>query len=647
MSRTKVTDNPFRDNSRTPPPASVSDTCSAYYNNLYLTLVPAAVRNSHRRQRKAASTSSGSITRRASQRRTRSLSPTTIAAATTTGQQPLPPALHHCPTALATVPSYHHRTPSFVPPPHIAILPAEATRSLYPSSWTTLPLGGDTSSRHFVPSCKHSDMATMCNSIQDAVKVIVGDIMPRATVLGLEKMPTISSLRRLFEVGISEVDGESGEKKERKLIVSLPPGTSMRLLRSEHWLFGSEASIVKYLWEELEHIGHAADSEGGDMSQSSPRREDTDEEEDADMESIHASHETLQFIPRLCRHHPGRASPTGGPYSVFSGIEGAPITQLPSSTPDRDRDGIDRDLGSFLAQIAEILSPKDRFGPATAVLSPPNIEQLRVGAQGMQYTSGTDDWRTAFQSYFESVLRDGEDLHITLPYGALRTQLQRLGRALARIQTPRLFIEDPSSDGLHFATTSGITTTGARSEGNAPRLSGITNLSTAFFGDPLLSTVFTSSTSTTQPSKPFLEGFVGRTHHVLDPNDASTWQTELIEDPMNAPARMMLYRALHATVAVVREYFRPAPESSRRELAARKSLNEALEQLGKTEVFDTGYAVLSVATTVPAGTGTIDAGPARDERGMSPSLKDLRKDLQERRPSGVALSPAKRVKVDD
>jgi hypothetical protein len=111
------------------------------------------------------------------------------------------------------------------------------------------------------------------------------------------------------------------------------------------------------------------------------------------------------------------------------------------------------------------------------------------------------------------------------------------------------------------------------------RLTGLRNWSSCVFGDPLLAAVF-SDPQQQPPSAAFLEGFNGRKIEPARDRDLPLDKT-IIEDVDNAWIRLLLYQVYHAVVHIVSEFYRPRPDSSARELDARRKLNEVLARLAE------------------------------------------------------------------
>lgn len=67
-----------------------------------------------------------------------------------------------------------------------------------------------------------------------------------------------------------------------------------------------------------------------------------------------------------------------------------------------------------------------------------------------------------------------------------------------------------------------------------------------------------------------------------DPDSDSEYD-EVVEDRANAAVRLLLYECYHATVSVVRQFYRPDADSPARELTARRRLAAVLARLGDVE----------------------------------------------------------------
>ena len=225
---------------------------------------------------------------------------------------------------------------------------------------------------------------------------------------------------------------------------------------------------------------------------------------------------------------------------------------------------------------------------------------------------GTETWSGAFHLMLEGILRDGEDMAVMVNYSAIRRNFKRFRHLLDLVTVPRLVVIDggdesnvlvsslPPPSPKYTAIADNDTgkneeTKGKEDGDGAMVFAGIRDWSACVFGDPLLATVFNDTTI----SPSFLEGFNHSTKVTTateittaepsssSPPSLSSQPTPLaldkamIDDVETAPIRQLLYQVYHASVNVIKEFYRPrgGNESSRRELEARKKLTEALARL--------------------------------------------------------------------
>lgn len=236
---------------------------------------------------------------------------------------------------------------------------------------------------------------------------------------------------------------------------------------------------------------------------------------------------------------------------------------------------------------------------------------------------GADRWSLAFHAIFEGILRDAEDMAVTISYQTIRRHFRRLRPCLDAVTVPRLVMLDAAHDSNLMAerkapagngadnTGAGLTgpivdsddedggggggSSGLGHDDGRPRsdikVTGLRDWSNCTFGDPLMATVFSED-----PSREFLQGFSGQRVQQQSRNDDDDGDDDedtasdllavcgdVIEHPREAHIRLLLYQCYHATVAVVKEFYRPQGDSTNRELAARKRLNAVLARLEDVE----------------------------------------------------------------
>ncbi|KAK3320029.1 hypothetical protein B0T19DRAFT_277865 [Cercophora scortea] len=358
-------------------------------------------------------------------------------------------------------------------------------------------------------------------------------------------------------------------------------------------------------------------------------------------------HDLIGFLPTVLHSSQG-ANELGSPFTLLHPTPGTPIALTRYKLTPPEREQVDRQLGQHHRRLSKLTSPSGRFGPVAAVLSarasasPPRQLLLhqqigggsrRGGSFGggsgggmMMGTGGAATWSMAFHSMLEGILRDGEDMAVAMQYTAIRRNFQRLGYVLDEVRVPRLVVIDGAEDANVLVTTEdeeeeevdgkdGAAEGGKENDvklqedNSTITVTGLRDWSNSIFGDPLLASVFSEG-----PSKEFLEGFNGPTASTstqIKPDPAGTppnstdgrattpptkgigglllnlhhsSDDDFIDDIDNATVRLLFYQVYHATVCVVREFYRPRSESSRWELEARKRLTEALARLEEVAI---------------------------------------------------------------
>lgn len=161
-------------------------------------------------------------------------------------------------------------------------------------------------------------------------------------------------------------------------------------------------------------------------------------------------------------------------YLLRTYIRGTPLADLSPHLSASERTEIDRSLGSHLSALSQLRL--DRFGLTHRIVA----------------GTGHTTWAEAFGSLLESVMRDCEDMLISLPYEIIRYYAGKHKAHLNAITEPRMIALDiggPRSVLL-----------GERSR----QIVGLLGFSNVAWGDPMLASVFAD------PSDAFWEGFGGR-----------------------------------------------------------------------------------------------------------------------------------------
>ncbi|KAK4136213.1 hypothetical protein BT67DRAFT_491732 [Trichocladium antarcticum] len=414
----------------------------------------------------------------------------------------------------------------------------------------------------------------MCQPPPDqAIRDMLGAAIPPDAAI--EKVHMVQSLRpqRIYEVVLSH---------GRTLHLVQPPPTMFRPMRSEQDMVASEAAAVRWI------------REAAATHEQAPCAPDP-----------HHPHPPLQtLLPTLL--HAGRdRTPFAASFAVYAPVPGVPLALLPHQPgPDsHDHDHIQAQLGSLARSLARLTSPTGRFGPVAAVVCPldslpttppppPSLSSSPSatatatatatkprhhhhhhhhhyhpgtrhghspgsGSAGLlARTRGADRWAVAFHSMLEG----GDE--------------GRGGRGGE--------VEEEEGGRGGVGDKKGDATDGnAVEEQDTPRLrvSGLRDWSSCVFGDPLLAAVFSDPLQQPPPAA-FLAGFNGGTVERTRTRDHDLpLDTSIVDDADNAWIRLLLYQVYHAVAHIVSGFYRPRPDSSARELEARRRLNEVLARL--------------------------------------------------------------------
>ncbi|KAI0148520.1 hypothetical protein GGR57DRAFT_232632 [Xylariaceae sp. FL1272] len=427
----------------------------------------------------------------------------------------------------------------------------------------------------------------------DSVRSIVENILPNIKVISVSMIPT-QRIVRPFEVRLA--DGKT-------LLLNLSPPPS-RLLRAEQWSIQSEAVVVDWLSKDIvlrkESNTRLIDRKNTDKITPRTSSRPCDHQSVSEL-SIPLTQQLAKYLPTLIKHSLTTAEHRT-PFGLYEPSPGEPLSTLARPLTEKERRGLDFQSGCLMRRIVELTSPNGSFGLAVTVLgSPPSIGDARGKAREPTLDfSGTTSWRKTFHSLLESILRDGEDLGVTVSYELVRKTFHRFAHLLDAVTTPRLVVFDIDEDENQLVSRREQNHGGhteeemlklsireeeegeGEGEGEEPeectiQLTGLRDWSNCIFGDPLFATVFSHA------SPEFERGFHQRpgSRHSDDERHRPQGRrfTDVIEDPDNAATRILLYECYHATVSIVRQFYRPSIDSSGREIVARRRLTAALAKL--------------------------------------------------------------------
>ncbi|KAI3319940.1 hypothetical protein HD806DRAFT_525238 [Xylariaceae sp. AK1471] len=441
----------------------------------------------------------------------------------------------------------------------------------------------------------------------DSVRAIVESAIPSIRIEDISSIHT-KRLLRPFEVKLAD---------RRTLLLNLSPPPS-RLLRSEQWLMQSEAAVIEWLWKDVyqrprEDTQMPSEKSIGKRPQGESSVGGWAHESGLDT-SPSPKDQLVSYLPTLIKHS-STSTEVGSAFSLFEPTPGDSISSLGRPLTNTERKSINLQKGRLMRRIANFTSPNGKFGLAVTVLGPPRVpEDAREKSRESKLDfDGTDSWRKTFHLLLEGILRDGEDLAVTISYEKVRTTFHKFSHLLDAITTPRLVVCDADEDDIVLVTRLEKKPEGRQQEDETQRrspkikpdpdisstnpigeaqasldkddatikITGLRDWSNCIFGDPLFATVF--SRATPEFERGFRQSHETRVKHE-DGDQAQEQNINNIEDPDNAPTRILLYECYHATVSIVKQFYRPDENSSEREIAARRRLVAALTKLEHVNV---------------------------------------------------------------
>ncbi|KAL8794027.1 MAG: hypothetical protein Q9195_003433 [Heterodermia aff. obscurata] len=207
-------------------------------------------------------------------------------------------------------------------------------------------------------------------------------------------------------------------------------------------------------------------------------------------------------VPRVFKYD-SRCKQIDSPFLLTTHLPGIPYANVRPYQTHSERSGIERQIRSLSSIVGQHTWPK--FGP--------------VALEG-----GHDTWREAFLAMLESVLMDGEDKLVSLPYSQIRDEAVRFSGWLDAIKQARLVVVGlgQPENVLIDRTTNEVT--------------GLIDFGRAMWADP-----------------------------------------DLMTAPTRKTPKTLLYICYNSIVTIVTNHYRPSDESQ--ELDARKALTTALNEL--------------------------------------------------------------------
>lgn len=207
-------------------------------------------------------------------------------------------------------------------------------------------------------------------------------------------------------------------------------------------------------------------------------------------------------------------------------LPGRRLSELAARLTPTERRSIDRTLGSYVGALTALSATQ--FGTTCRVFA----------------KNGSRTWKEAFLSLLEEVLRDGDDMLVTIPYESVRYYIGRCSHFLDEATQPRLVVLnvcEPQNVLVHEQTK---------------RVTGLVGFSNVIWGDPLMSGGIADG------SDAFFAGLGERP-----------------ADTQGVKARLHMYTAYRAIVRIVAHHYRSRQGID--DIDARRSLSFALNELAK------------------------------------------------------------------
>lgn len=490
-----------------------------------------------------------------------------------------------------------------------------------------------------------------------SVAGIIGSALPAAA--SVSEARAVPSPRNHKHVEARLTDGSV-------LTLHLPPPPMAKLLRSERAAsVGAEAAVLAWLGslgDDDDGDGGGDETEGGGGGGGAPQggnlqlapagkhllgeNGSTGAHRSRGASQPVVTRPDIAFAPGLAAHSPAHTL-AGPEFNVVRPADGSPLSSLSPPLSSAERAAVDFQNGLLLRRLSRLRSPSGMFGPALGVLKGrlPSTSSRRGGAvvaggsgsAAAWEPAGSSTWAVAFASLLEGVLRDGEDMHITLPYASIRQHFWRLRHLLGAVTNACLVVVDAGEDdnvlvvrrgtSESSSSKSGRTTKriggkssgdgkvekrrkssrhekdskgkGKSKDGRDRRRSGHTASDTGDtdgeasdsgavyagtkHGQEIVVTGMRDWSNCVFGDPLFAAAFHrGDNDHLwsgFTSPQAGEPGAEPVEDAAHAKARMLIYECYHTITRVVREFYRPGKDSGKRELAARKALNGVMARL--------------------------------------------------------------------
>ncbi|KAF4121557.1 hypothetical protein GMORB2_1965 [Geosmithia morbida] len=348
-------------------------------------------------------------------------------------------------------------------------------------------------------------MSALYTYDEGAIVALINEIYPSLRVRWAKALPT-AHIQRLYHI-------YRNTDNAPPLMVILPPPPEVRPLRCERDCVTAEATLLRWM-----------------NSNSSAGR---------------------HYLPTIYSFLPANVMDGRAAILLTMPVHGYTLAELEDDDVLSEYDDypLDWQAGQLLRRIALHVSPSRKFGYIVDVLRETDAAQQQHLRPAVHPTElGFDTWSGAFGLMLESVLQDLEDHTVLVAYDRVRQHFRRFRPLLDRVTRPSLtsinagemanLVLEPDYNGQ----------TGLNCR---YRVAGLRDWSSCVFGDPLLSTKFTTA-------GPESEEFIRGVETCLeDDEDDEDDGDPIVEDPAGVPARRALYECYHSLVGIARQYHRP------------------------------------------------------------------------------------------
>lgn len=178
------------------------------------------------------------------------------------------------------------------------------------------------------------------------------------------------------------------------------------------------------------------------------------ETERTTLETLHEY--THLPVPQVIKHD-SQGGELGSPYLMMTYLPGRKLSELSTILTSDERSSIDHTLGSYVGALTALSATQ--FGMTHRVFA----------------KRGCDTWKEAFLALLEAILRDGEDMLVTVPYDSIRYYIGKSSHFLDEATQPRLValnVCDPQNVLVNERTK---------------QVTGLVGFSNVIWGDPLMS----------------------------------------------------------------------------------------------------------------------------------------------------------------